>query len=32
VIAARNPEQVTDIAKDHHERALVSPLDVTSYA
>ena len=32
VITARNPDQVTDIAKGHGERALVLPLDVTSHA
>ena len=31
VVTARHPDQVTDIAKDHGERALVLPLDVTSH-
>ncbi|MEO5734108.1 MAG: oxidoreductase [Rubrivivax sp.] len=32
VITARNPNQVTDIAEGHSERALVLPLDVTDHA
>lgn len=32
VITARNPDQVTDIAQGHGERALVLPLDVNSPA
>ena len=32
VITARNPDQVTDLAKGHGERALVLPLDANSPA
>ena len=32
VVTARHPDQVTDIAKGHGERALVLPLDVMSHA